>query len=142
MGDSPSEISTEREESGCLTPSLAVNKSRARISGYAGPYLIHTNTNPRSRRTCSPKNGDLAHQNSMSSGDSENRCATGCVSSRRPQYSCTVCIVIHIFLFFISNSALKTQVALSLRNYRVGSTQLREPQVPKISPRVRHLSLS
>ena len=53
-----------------------------RIYGYADPYLIHTNINPRSRRTCSPKTGDLAHQNSMPSGDSENRGVAGCVLSR------------------------------------------------------------
>ena len=39
MGDSPPKRSTARAESGCLTPSLTVNKSRARISGYAGSSL-------------------------------------------------------------------------------------------------------
>ena len=39
------------------------------------------------------------------------------------------------FIFYF-----KTQVVLSLLNYKVGSARLRELQVPKISPQVQHLA--
>ena len=42
-------------------------------------------------------------------------------------------------LFYFKPSS-QTQVALSLRNNRVGSARLRELQVPKISPRVQQLA--